>query len=351
MVEIISKILSVAKYADTKSDLNVGLKSVQFRKGSVCACGHEGGASAIIDADVQALVDASALIKLCKAMPNAEISVVEPNKRSKSTRPRLQFRQGRSKATIETLPKSAAVKMPKPASKAAWSEVHGLNEIDRVAWAVGTDDSRRHMKGVHFGSGGMEASDGHACVVLSTPGDLSAEFGEDGILAPLSMFKGFPQVVSMTKDGNQLFIAEDPTVAEYRAVRLIDARFPPLGPIMEAVWKLPRMEIVRKDLEEMISQAKVADTTLVLSAEGQRLRVLVDQEVRMSLFDFEGSVPFEGEIPQGIIGLNAELLLPAVKSARSDKIVIHINPVKGGSLEPMGIVDGSYSAVMMPMRI
>jgi hypothetical protein len=107
----------------------------------------------------------------------------------------------------------------------------------------------------------------------------------------------------------------------------------------------------------MLKQAKLADKDLVLSVEGQRLRVVVEDRGRggdsLTLFDFEASVPFEskGGVPNGYVGFSNGLVLPAVQACISDTITIFIEPDPKGSIEPMGIVDGSFKSVVMPIRI
>lgn len=354
MTETIDRITEIAKFADLKGDLNTGFQTVQFRKHEVRACNYDGGASATIDLDIQAVVNANRLLKVCKALPNAEISLVEGRKGSC---PRMLLQQGDSKAHLDTLDKKQVVSMGRPTKKAAWHEVHGLNQLDRVAWSASKDTQRRHLTGVHLGKFGAACTNGQSAATLSTPGDLTKELGKDGIIVPVDMLKGLPEVNQISLDGNRLYIAEDPTAGDYRVINLIDSRFPPLEHVMTPVWGMGQMEIQRLPLEAMLKRAKLSDPNLILSVEKKRFRVVVDGERTratghsMSLFDFEDSVPFKGSVPSGFIGFSNNLVLPAVQACESDNITIFISPHKDGSVDPMGIVDGAYKVVIMPLRI
>jgi len=351
MSETIDRIVAVAKFADAKSDINSSFQTVQFTKGRVAACSYEGGASMSIDVDVKAVVAASILLKVCKAMPNAELSMTEPEKGSKE-RPRLQLRQGESVAVIDTQPDQTAPRIPKPAKKATWHEVSGLDELARVAWCCCADPTRRHMAGVYLGQYGMAATDGHAAVMLQTPGDLTKELGENGQIVPPAMMKGLGSPVMMTSSGRQLFFAEDPSSGDFRVANCYDGRFPPLDQAMKGVWKQPKMEVPRVEFEDMVKSAKLADKNLVLAVEGQRLRVVVDRgRMVQTLFDFESAVSFEGKVPPGYIGFGAHLVLPALQACDSDTIQVFLNPHEKGSIEPMGIRDGGYKVVIMPTRM
>lgn len=356
MSEMIDTIVSVAKFADTKADLSATFTSVLFKKGTVRACSYEGGAAAKIEADgIEALVPAAKLLKVCKALPNAEVAITEPTE--KKQQPRLQLRQGSSVAHIDLLPPKQAPKMPTPAKRAKWSEVEGLHQLERVAWCVSQDTTRRHLAGVHLGKFGMAATNGHAGVMLGTPGDLTPELGDDGAIVPPAMLKGLPETVQIHRNGRQLFFAEDPTSGEFRVANCYEAVFPSLDQVMGGVWKSPFMDVPREPLLDMLKSAKLADKDLVLAVEGQRLRVVVDRaDTGMSLFDFEGTVSFEhgskkNKVPAGRIAFGVHLVLPAVQQTQSDTIQLFMNPAPEGSVEPLGIVDGSYKTVIMPVRI
>lgn len=350
MSEIIDRIVEVAKFADVKSDMNSGFTVVQFQPGLVRACNYSGGASAAVDLDIKAEVPAARLLKVCKALPEAEVSLQQEDGKPAQ----LCFQQGESRASLNLMPKGSGVKMSKPAKKAVWHEVNGLDQLDRVVWSAAKDDTRRHLMGVHLGKYGMACTNGHSCTVLSTPGDLTKELGKEGILVPPDMLKGLPEVTQISKDGERLFIAEDPSAGDYRVANLISTQFPPLDQVMTPIWKMPQMSIPRQPLENMLKRAKLADKDLVLSVEGKRLRVVVDGKRdggALSLFDFEGSVPFEGGVPEGYIGFSNSYVLGAVQACVSDNITVHLLPARKGSVEPMGIVDGSFKAAIMPIRV
>lgn len=353
MSDTIDRIMEVTKFADLKGDLNTGYQTVQFRKNEVRACNYDGGAAAVLDLDITAVVSAQRLLKVCKALPNAEVSLVDGE--AKGSRQRLLLQQGDAKARLEVLDPKAGVSMGRPTKKAAWHEVHGLNEVDRVAWSACKDTQRRHLTGIHLGKFGMAATNGQSAATLSTPGDLTKELGTAGILVPVDMLKGLPEVNQISLDGNRLYIAEDPSAGGYRVVNLIEAQFPPLEQVLSPVWSMDQMEIPRQPLEDMLKRAKLADPNLILSVEKKRLQVVVDSKRpaagTMSLFDFEDSVPFKGKVKSGYIGFANNLVLPAVQACESDNISIFIRPDPGGSIEPMGIVDGAYKVVIMPLRV
>lgn len=343
MSGITEKIIKVAKFADPKHGT---YSAVQFTQGTVKASGPEGGASAATGLDLEAVVSAVSLTNACRALPEAELSVVD-----KSGTKRLRLAQGNSKAHLECLSPNMAVQMPLPPKAAKWAAVEGLERLDKAAWCTSQDAARPHLHGVHLSGLGMSATNGAAAVRVSLGGEVTEAFG-DGACYPVSMLRDLAAVVPVATTQRQAFFAPDPTGGEYRAVKAYDVRFPPLDHLFESVQRLPAMRIQKQELIGILKSAKLSDERVVLEVVGSGLRVKVHTVGGgLSLFDYEAFVEFDGQVPEGIAGFSIGLLLPAIQSAPSPELTVYFNPKAKGSFDPLGIVSEGYQALVMPTRL
>lgn len=346
MSDIVDKIAKVAKFADPK---HPSYGSVQFTAGSVRATGPEGGASTPTGLDIEAVVASQSLLKACKALPDAELSMGA----TKTGEPRLRLQQGTSRAHLELLPPKQVATVARPPASAQWVTIEGLDQLDRVAWCTSADSTRPQLHGVHLTSGWLEATDGSAAVRLAVAGDINAVLPDGGCL-PVHMLKGLPSPVQMTAVDRQVFFTADPKSEDYRVVSLYDAAFPPLDAIFQRSFELPALSVQRKEMLEILKSARLADINVVLEVQGSGLRVKVDHvgnNQSLSLFDFESFVEFTGEVPEGISGFAVGLLQPAVQYAKSNELTVHLKPNPQGTFDPLGISDSNYQAVVMPIRL
>jgi len=349
MSEIVEVIRKVAAFADKQESETFTLADVHFRKGEVYAQSMVGGALEPIELELNCGVNAKKLLKALQAVGKAP--------KFEMVGKQLKVSKGKSRAKLETSDPKHAPKLHRPPKGAEWLEVPHLHEASRLVWAVSTDTTRTHIAGVCLSARGLCATNGHAAIKLGEEnycellgcGEASAP------LIPPAVLKNLPNPTFACLHQGKLYLAAESKPKAFRSANLYDARFPSMEQVMETGRGQPRLSVDRSALVDLLKRARLSSHSAVLEVKGKRLSVSIDDtRPADTLFSFADSVEFtkvSGEVPDGLISLNLNYLLPSVETCSDKQVTLGMLPEAAGSLEPIYVTDGDIEAIMMPMRM
>jgi hypothetical protein len=340
---ILEQVQKVAGFADQSSPM-IHWSYVVFHKGEVWAQSARGGALAKTpNLDISVAVPAKKLLKALQAVGSAPNLTVTDNHR-------LRLEGGGSRAIVEGVRIKDMPTLHRPDESAEWQLVSNLDRVAAISWCVAKDPTRKHLGGLHFVGGRVEATNGFAMVRF----DLGVENLPEFLVDP-SVFGGLSGDQWVSKHGGCVFVADERGGPNgFRVGALIDAAFPPTDRILDGLSDQGSITADRAALVEMFKRAKLSNDVVALEVKSGRFGVEVEDGGQESLFGFASSIPFEpGEkdIQEGRIGFSLIQLLPMVSSATSDTVELHLTPAADGGLDPLLLKDGPYTGVVMPYRL
>jgi hypothetical protein len=349
MTTLLEIIQDVAEFADTKAELTPGWGAVVFQDGKVWAQSHAGGAVEPLPDEHKALecvVNARTLIKAMKAVRGTDPALAVDNDK-------LLIASGESQARIPTMLFSTCPTFALPPGKTTWLHAGGLNQLDKVTWACSKDGTRAALCGVCLTAEYAVATNGH----VMARHDIQVPGLEAPLVLPPTMVQGLPEECWLSVHGQRLFIAtEKPkkgkVPASLRGATIADHVFPPWEQVMNPALDQPTVKAPAAEVLELLKRAKVSHNNLMLEVATKRLRVRTE-EGRGGLFDFVDSVSLEvpKKFPEGCVGLDNTYLLPMIAAVEEDTITIHMELTEDGSLTPVAVAAGEYTAVVMPIRM
>lgn len=338
------QVKKVAGFADESSS-QVQWSHVVFHGGELWAQGPHGGALVKTpELDLSVAVPAKKLLKALQAVGDEPELKLEDKGRLRLT--------GDGTARVEGMRVKDMPAFHRPPNEAEWRLVPGLSRVADLDWCVSKDATRRHLSGYHFSPEGfVEATDGHALVSL----DLEAK-GQPEMLVPPGVLHGLEgDQWWMAKHGGRVFIApEKGGVSGFRVGHLIEAAFPPAQQIIVGARTQRQMVVNRAAAVALFKKAKLSNVEVCLGVSGGRLTAEVDGERQTSLFGFASSVPFRGVGPavlEGRIGFSLAFLIPMFCSATSEEVAVYLTPSESGGLDPLMLIDGPYTGIVMPYRL
>jgi DNA polymerase III sliding clamp (beta) subunit (PCNA family) len=344
MSEIVDTIKRIAAFADQKADkgsMSDHWRTIQFRKGEVYAQGSAGGARAPIGLKLSCGVLAAPLLKSFRAIRgNPEFELTKRNE--------LIVSSGDSKATLTTFPTKNSPKFHRP-NGADWKPVTALDGVSRVSWAVCSDMTRPHLTGIHLGSCGIEATNGHAMARVGRTDFAHLFKVPDGILVPAHLLRDLPEAVWVAMEGNRLFVADDEAGECFRSCSLISSAFPSTSSIVDSARSKPGAEVPRAALIDCVKRAMLSGPLLTVDVRKSSLAINVTSlGLQTALFEFLDSVPLESSGIEPVrFGVNGTYFLPLIENTVSDTITLRV----GGEIEPIVVEDGDYVGVVMPYRM
>jgi len=345
-MSILDSVKAVAGFADETSPV-IQWSHVVFDKGELWAQGPKGGALVKTPGlNISVAVPAKKLLKALQAVGEESKLEVEKNYR-------LTIQGEGSTARVEGVKIGDMPTFHRPASDAEWLFVPGLDRVASLDWCVSADETRRHLSGIHFNpDGSVEATNGHAMMRL----DLGVR-GFPDVIAPAPVLRGLPAEGWLAKAGGKLFIASQKGGTEgFRVANLHEAAFPPAGQIIQGAKDQGQMIVNREAVVKLLKRAKLSNAEVTLAVAQGRLTAEVDGERQQSLFGFVSSVPYrnvEGqkEVPEGRIGFSAALLLPMFGLVTSEEVTVYLSPSETGGLDPLMMIDGPLTGIVMPYRL
>lgn len=350
MGETVSIIKEIAMFADHKPDkISEYFTTVQFEKGSVWAQTSSGGARCDVDLKIKTSVTATTLLKALRAVKGEVSFELDKDKKQ------LVVSSGRARARLPIIPTPTGSGSTHVQPKnVEWQECADLHQVERVAWCVTDDPTRRHLLGVRLGQDGMSATNGHAMVRLGgIDFQKLLKLPPSGIIVPPALLKRLPEEVwlAVNSDKSKLFVAENPDYDRYRFISLLPAQFPNVDGVVAQAQKQPSAVVNRAELLDCAKRASLSSKSLMLDVMRESLVIAVegaDIDRQQALFDFADSVALsESNVKQFRTGVDANYLLPMLTGATSDIITLRL----GDELSPIVIEDGNYLGVVMPKRL
>jgi hypothetical protein len=351
-VNVVEAIKEVAGFANDDATFG-SFANVCFHKGEVWAMGPAAGAvEPTPDLDISIAVPARKMTRAIQAMGKKDVEFsVEGS--------RLTIR-GAGKATVEGALIKDQPKVHKPPAE-GWIQVAGMARLPQLEDTVSKDTTRRHLSGVHFQDDRAESTDGHGMMRLQ----LQVDKPLPSAIVMVAALSGLPDVCWLAHQGGRLFIsAVDPTKGNsglgysglgYRFAGIVEAAFPPAQEIINGAKEQPVMTVDRLALIDLVKRARLSNKMIRIEVVRNKLTVAVD-EGGDTLFAFASSVEFETKVkgnavPSGVIGFDSTLLLPMLSHATSAAVDLWLTPDPKGGLGPLMLIDGPFTAVLMPCRL
>lgn len=221
--------------------------------------------------------------------------------------------------------------------------------IDRTIFSVCSDETRFHMAGCHLISDGatirMVSTDGHR---LSTAVVEARAFGTKGITIPR---KGLTEIKAaiagvdtcqIATDRGHLFVTAASTTV---AVKLIDAQYPPWEQVVPKSHK-------RTTTVDRCALLDAIKRTGLMASDTRGIKLAIAKDgITLTATD-----PNCGEVVEeiaaesnsaGAVGCNPAYIAELVGQMTGDQIELRTT----NDLDPVLIVDGNYTGVIMPMRM
>jgi DNA polymerase-3 subunit beta len=227
-----------------------------------------------------------------------------------------------------------------------------LGVLDFILPAVSRDETRYHLNGMNFAADKVVATDGHRLHLQAGMPSVEGEnivprHGIEVFRKVAKLFAGENVIGSFTKS-HATFTMSMATIS----VKLIDAQFPPYEQVIPREAGENTVDVNRASFTSAIKSAS-------LMASNRFAGVKIDYDpvngggltVKANNPDTGESVaPFMGT-PRGAvpfsIGLNATYILDYLDCLTSETIAVEIN----GPLDPVKVVDGDRTTVVMPCKI
>ena len=362
-----------ASFADAKATDIFG--RIMIRDGELIAMGH--GRVVVIECGdtegIEGQVDAVRLARVAAALgPELRLEPRDHDDRSKTYLTlRVAKLKGKGHFDLSMSNLSTAPNVPAPPDDAAWYRTDRWGEIQRIAWCVCEDQSRKHLTGVALVGDHAEATDGHAgCKVMIgelintddgeviTPEELT---GEPPLIRPTHI--GDEDEVVITHHEGWLYIL---TADVTRGVRMVDTagKWPGMELVLSEPRKTPALVVDTEKVQRVLTEAKVINTPLILHhVHGKALRVVTREESGVH-DQYEGRIPVEREVegtwergnetgymPNGCVMVDLKIFANAVNSMHGEHFELHMVPTDRGSLEPIMLIDEGCEIAVMPMRI
>jgi hypothetical protein len=337
----------VAGFASDEGTFNP-FTNVCFHKGEVWAMGPSAGAvEPTPELDISIAVPSRKLVKALQAVGKKDVEFTVEGSR-------LTIR-GAGKATLEGALIKDQPKVHRPPTE-GWIQAVGMSRLPQLEDTVSKDTTRRHLSGIHFQEDRAESTDGHGMMRLQ----LQVDQPLPSAIVMAAALAGLPDVCWLAHQGGRLFISpEDPTKGNaglgYRFAGIVEASFPPAQEIINGAKQQPVMTVDRLALIDLVKRARLASKNIKLEVVRNKLTVVVE-EGGDTLFAFASSVEFETKVkgnavPNGVIGFDSTLLLPMLSHATSAAVDIWMTPDPEGGLGPLMLIDGEFTAVLMPCRL
>ncbi|PWU19594.1 MAG: DNA polymerase III subunit beta [Bdellovibrio sp.] len=232
--------------------------------------------------------------------------------------------------------------------------------IDKTLYSVSSDDTRYHLNGVFFeqlGNAGytMVATDGHRLSLVQKDLDSSRIMNEgQGVIIPRKGLHEIRKLLDAVKgpfeiavEGAQLILRNENTVL---MVRLIEGKYPNYSQFIPQQLK-KRIRINREafltSLKRVSLLANQKSKAITLTLSNGKMEIASNNP---ELGDAKEEIDTDYEGQDLKIGFNAKYIQDILTSINETEVDFEINDqLSPGILRPHN--DGSYTCVVMPMRI
>ena len=314
------------------------------------------GTEIISGRDGQGLVNAKYLYEIVKEAPvGCEIVITQKEKG------RVEVKAGASQYKLGTMEVAEFPEIPKiKSSDAVQIDGSVLDQmIDRVSYAISTDESRHNLMGVYLESRGqntvrMVATDGHRLSIVDR--EVQGKFSANaGVIVPKKGIGGLKRMLADAASKKVDFCVEGQnamvrTPSGDLVMRLVDGTFPSYEQVVPK--KFTRTLTVPR--EGIMGALKRSMIFSVEKAGGVRLE-MDKSSVKVSASSTElgeSSEPVEAVLEGKplSVGFNARYILDVLAVLADEKIVLQL----GDEVSPCVLrseFDRGFTAVVMPMKL
>lgn len=306
-------------------------------------------------------VSARHLYEIVKALPEKSASL------KKAQNNYLELRSGASEFRIVGLPAEDFPALPRfdKIPFVSVDPVKLLALIDRTSFAVSSDETRYNLNGVFFEPAGgairMVATDGHR-LALAEDG-IDGDFKlKKGVILPRKGLQELKKLLGETVESSEEKPKAELGFAESSAIfrrpdvvlvmRLIEGTFPDYQQVIpkagEKTVTLGRERFLQTLRRISLLSSDKSHAVKLELAKG--LLTVLSQNPDLGEGKEEVPVEYQGDPLK--IGFNARYLLDVLQVLKADEVAMELaDDLSPGVLKPVGSEDGSYTAVIMPMRI
>ncbi len=234
--------------------------------------------------------------------------------------------------------------------------------IEKTIYSVSTDETRYHLNGVYLevrpdrdsATYRMVATDGHRLSLIDRKITGASPKSAQGVIVPRKglheirkLLESVEDSVEVAIEGAQLVVRNGTTLL---MVRLIEGKYPNYQQLIPQNLKehfLVQRESLLSSLKRvsLLSNSKSKGVTFSLS--GGKMEITSNNP---ELGDAKEEIEVEYKGKEIKIGFNARYVLDVLSSMQDDIVRVELNDqLSPGLLRPHD--DGSYTCVVMPMRI
>jgi len=233
--------------------------------------------------------------------------------------------------------------------------------IDKVLFAVSTDETRYMLNGAFFEQLGKEgfrmvSTDGHrlSCVDSKLAKDPKAAGLEAGVIIPRKGLAEMKRLLENEEGPCSLGFSENNLVLRLGDVtavmRLLDGQFPDYRQVIPESQKV-NLVVDRKALVDGLRRVSIVSSDqksdIKIQIRKGRLRVSTSN---MDLGEAREDLKIDYLGKEMIVGFNARYMLDALNSIDTDQVDLSLeDDLSPGVLRPAG--DQTHTCVVMPMRI
>lgn len=247
-----------------------------------------------------------------------------------------------------------------------------LLEANRVAFAAAADNTRPILAGVYMQTqaGGLHyaAADGFSLAWRTVPCEAGTALDVNiPAMSVVQLHKiltrlpvDMPLTIGMRQDGNAfLVLAGDPVAPRYALMtRTIDGKYPDFRRIVELERNDVAVRASKKALDEALDRTMLftnKDSIIIVTLAGTRLllrphRSEIGKNTEPVPVTMSGKAKVKDELT---MSLNGKFFQEALDSIPTEQVEIAFptTPMSPPYLRPVGMADGTYVAVVMPMTV
>jgi DNA polymerase-3 subunit beta len=231
--------------------------------------------------------------------------------------------------------------------------------IDKTIFSVSNDETRYHLNGVFFELNPatgfkMVATDGHRMSLISKTSNDVKVAATQGVIIPRKglheikkILEGIEGAVEIAVEGSQFVLKHNSTIL---MIRLIEGKYPNYQQFIPQ--KLPQKVMINREafltsLKRVSLLANQKSKAVLLNLSNGRMEISSNNP---ELGDAKEEIEIDYAGNEIKIGFNAKYITDILLSMNQDKIDFELNDhLSPGLMRPHN--DGSYTCVIMPMRI
>lgn len=272
----------------------------------------------------------------------------------------LEIKQGKYSSKIVGVSADEYPIFPTYNTQAFTSIESGLMKemIDKTIYSVSTDETRYHLNGVYFEMGSqnsftMVATDGHRLSLINknkvgtAPANPGVIIPRKGLNEIKKIIEGISEPIQITIEGSQFILRKNSTVL---MIRLIEGKYPNYQQFIPQ--KLTQKVMIHREtfltsLKRVSLLANQKSKAVLLSISKGKMEISSNNP---ELGDAKEEIDVEYSGVDLKIGFNAKYIEDALKAMTEESIDLELNDqLSPGLMHPHN--DGSYTCVVMPMRI